>query len=243
LLGLVGSVCTCWFYMFILRSRLILVLRNSSVNDLIFRRWHCILLLLLLFSSSSSSSSFFFIIIVLGISICRVLTLIFLWQNMFLANIVLQQFWCNYSWLEYRYFLRWLHCIIIIIITGTLRNSFYHQFCLQRRVVFKWWIRRIIPPASIQWNVLCRSQNVCLKHQYSKNGCSTFLIHWQSKVELQNTILNVTHFLIVSSYWKYINKLLDSPLNNEGKVELRNSPYNCSIYKVVSIIQGKCQHW
>jgi len=34
--------------------------------------------------------------------LCRVSTLIFLRQTMSLANIVLQLFWCNYSWCSYR---------------------------------------------------------------------------------------------------------------------------------------------
>jgi len=43
----------------------------------------------------------------------------------------------------------------------------------------------------------------------------------------------------VSSYRKSINKLLYTPLNIEGKVDLKNSAYNRSIYKGERIIQGK----
>jgi hypothetical protein len=37
-----------------------------------------------------------------------------------LGNIVLQLFWCYYSWCSYRWFLRWLHCISTLALSTLL---------------------------------------------------------------------------------------------------------------------------
>ena len=137
-----------------------------------------------------------------------------------------------------------LHCLIllsfiwmfiIIIIIGTRRHRFYPERCLQRIVALKWWIRRIIPPTSINGNVLRHSHNVRLKYQYYKDGCSTFLINWQPNAETQNvgttqlTILNITHFeLVFQIIEKSNNKILYNPQFTEGWVELINRFYNHS---------------